>query len=892
MSSKDSGEADLRPGARLGPYEIEDKVGAGGMGEVYRAHDTRLGRRVAVKVLPPWFSSDPDRLRRFEQEARAIAALDHPNVLVVHDVGSHQGSEYLVTELLQGESLGERLGQGPLPVRKAVEIAIQIARGLAAAHDQGIVHRDVKPANVFLTDDGRVKVLDFGLAKLGNPLDAAQEAETLTSPGTILGTVGYLSPEQARGRPADERSDVFALGAVLYEMLTGRRAFQGDSTVGTLAAILNEDPPEMRAATGLVPPAIERVVRRCLEKQPAERFQSARDLGFALEALDLDSGLSAGKAPAAPRLRSLPVSFPWSGSSLVRALALLVLGGLVAGLGGRWLAPPAPPRVTAARPLMGGIPGKPVTWVTDGERVYFTVEQDEGWRTYQVPMAGGEPTLVPMPTESSMICDVSRRHSALLVIGWDGVNNWSADLPVWIIPVPAGSPKRLGIEAFWAGWSPDGDRIAFTGGSQDYSKQRPAVFVAQADGSEARRLWEVPDGYARSARWSRDGRTLSVQYQDESTGEWWLAEMPADGSAPPERVMPTRHGSWTPDHRYLVYEEPLVEAGSKSEGLSRLSVWPQPGVSSLWRRGPSTALTVGPLSFYGPRLSPDGRQILAGGSLTRTETLMYDREEARFVRAPGGPNRSFIDYSPDGRWMAWVDVSTRVLWRARSDGSERLQITLPPLEVGPVRWSPDGSRLAFAGGPDGDRPEAIYVVPRDGGAAEAVSPPGDRPLWDPCWLPDGGTLVWGHIGWEGPITSLDLETGRTSVLRGSELMLGPKCSPTGAVLAAKEWVKGWWLFDPETGTWEDLGPETVRVPLGYPRWSRDGRAIYGLSTTERAVMRFDLASRTLEVLADLQPIEEGPASVQGWMGLGPGDAPLVLRESGMWDLYVLDWQQP
>jgi serine/threonine protein kinase/tetratricopeptide (TPR) repeat protein len=278
----------LAAGFRLGPYEILGQIGAGGMGEVYRARDTRLGREVAIKVLPAGVSSDPDRLRRFEQEARAASALNHPNILTVHDVGTHDGAPYVVSEFLEGETLRERLSAGGFSARKAVECGVQIAQGLAAAHEKGIVHRDLKPENVFLTRDGRAKILDFGLAKLvvseigSVSLTEAPTASPATEPGVILGTIGYMSPEQVRGQPADQRSDIFAFGAILYELLTGQRAFRGESAVEALNAILKEEPPVVSAASPRLSPALDRVVRRCLEKSPEERFQSARDLAFAL----------------------------------------------------------------------------------------------------------------------------------------------------------------------------------------------------------------------------------------------------------------------------------------------------------------------------------------------------------------------------------------------------------------------------------------------------------------------------------------------------------------------------------------------------------------------------------------------------------------------------------
>jgi len=276
----------LTPGEKVGPYEVVSQLGEGGMGEVYRANDSRLHRAVALKVIG-LTGSDGDRLRRFEQEARSIAALNHPNIVAIYDVGTHGEVPYLVTELLEGETLRERLNRGPIPVRKAIEISTQIAQALSAAHERGIVHRDLKPENVYLTKDGHTKLLDFGLAK--EQSSGAATGMTVTSaqttPGTVMGTVGYMSPEQVRGMPADHRSDIFSFGTVLYEMLSGKRAFTGGSSVETMHAILNQEPAEIDTTTVRIPPGLEKIVRHCLEKNPADRFQSARDLTFALAAL-------------------------------------------------------------------------------------------------------------------------------------------------------------------------------------------------------------------------------------------------------------------------------------------------------------------------------------------------------------------------------------------------------------------------------------------------------------------------------------------------------------------------------------------------------------------------------------------------------------------------------
>src|SRR5271157_6619516 len=352
----------LAPGTKLDSYEVLGLLGAGGMGEVYRARDATLKRDVAIKVLPSFVSRDPDRLRRFEQEAQAAAALNHPNILAVYQFGVFQGAPYMVSELLEGSTLREVLRHGAIPVRKAIDYGVQIAHGLAAAHEKGIVHRDLKPENLFVTKDGRVKILDFGLAKLiQRQPDADGAAPTLTAgtdPGMVMGTAGYMSPEQVRGKAVDHRTDIFAFGAILYEMLAGKRAFQRSTSAETMTAILNDDPPSISQIVQATPPGLQRVVHRCLEKNPEQRFHSASDLAFALEALS-----DSGSAPVVAIPQSTRLRWLWAaGAAGVVALAAFVIAW--------WRIPPAVPVVESVTQLTDdGQPKGPM--VSDGSRIYF-----------------------------------------------------------------------------------------------------------------------------------------------------------------------------------------------------------------------------------------------------------------------------------------------------------------------------------------------------------------------------------------------------------------------------------------------------------------------------------------------------------------------------------------
>ena len=890
-----SASGTITPGDRLGPYEIVGPLGAGGMGEVFKARDTRLRRDVALKLLPPSFASDPGRVRRFEQEGRAVGALDHPNVLVVHDVGVHAGLPYLVTELLQGETLRERMRDGGLPPRRALEVAIHVARGLSAAHDKGIVHRDLKPENVFVTRDGRAKVLDFGLARMGGAVELDDDAETQsaggepqTSPGVLLGTVAYMSPEQARGRPADVRSDVFSLGIVLYEMLAGKRPFNGATVADTLTAILREDPPAILPASGVLPPSVERVIRRCLEKEPSERFQTARDVGFALEALSVgsDNGSPAaasssglGDEPARPRRLTA--------RALAQTVAWIALGAGLA-VAARWvLSEPRPSRITHYRALRVGSLGVPQSWATDGERVYFTTADGSGAAaTHQMSLKGGASVRVSVPFRFGSVLGVSRERSSLLMTGYDDPSAVEGALascpPLWEVPVPAGGARQLGVRATSAQWSPDGQRMAYV--------CRPGTLgLAHADGSQAKVLFESPDSLERVA-WSPDGSRLRFGANVLDTQERWIWEVPASGGSP-ERLFQGAVGEWAPNGQSFVYGRVATAIPwGIGQGAAKLDLWEAREAPTMrpWAGRALRPLTSGPLQILAPVFTPDGSRIVLRGQDRRGSLLRYDRASGRFEPLLGGLSGGFLDYSWDGQNVAWVDLNDLTLWRSRRDGSKPLQLTTPPMAVALVRWSPDGSRLAFVARTPATAAR-IYVVSSEGGQAEPISEASD--VWDPNWLPDGKTVLWGRLG-GGGISAFDLETKTLSTLPNTEDLWHLKVSRQGLILAARVTVTGAApavLYDPRNRRREDLGiPE-----FGFANFTSDGQSVVGFGglALGNDIYQFSLRDRRPRKVAELGEIQPtAPVGYRYWMTLDPEDSPVILRDLSTYDLYVLDWE--
>jgi eukaryotic-like serine/threonine-protein kinase len=865
----------LTAGTNLDGYEILGLLGAGGMGEVYRARDALLNREVAIKVLPSFVSQDPERLRRFEHEAQATAALNHPNIVAVYRFGTYKGAPYLVSELLEGLTLGQQLLRGPLPVRKAIDYGIQIALGLAAAHEKGIIHRDLKPENIFVTKDGRVKILDFGLARLTQAQVAPADAATVTLQdrsdlGAVVGTVGYMSPEQVRGATADHRADIFAFGAILYEMLVGRRAFRKSTSAETMTAILHEDAPAIAQIVPSVPPALVRVVHRCLEKNPEQRFQSASDLAFALEALS-DPGTSPPRTVNREWLRKEV----WIGAG---ALAIVLTIILLA-----WLrSSPAKPQVEGIKQLSDDGEGKDefAAIETDGLRIYFTEKYAGNFRLAQVAASGGQvapvTTQIPAAYRASMAPDLS----GLLV----SENAFGGHHPVWFQPLPAGDPRRLGtIEAQGAVFSPEGKQIFYTNGS--------TLYIADQDGANAHKLADLPGGSYWPAV-SPDGKKIRVTvYRDNATSLW---EVGSDGNdvhrlpIPGNDLLNVGYGRWTPDGRYFVFQ------GSR-EG--RTDIWAIAEKSGYLSRSipVATQLTKGPLSCSLPTPSRDGKQVFVQCAKLRGELVRYDRKSQQFVAFLGGISATDAMYSRDGAWVVYLSYPDRSLWRMRADGKDRLQLTYPPMTAWTPHISPDGTKVAFAGAGPASK-SSIYVVSLAGGPPQKIIDD-TSDAFNPYWAPDGNALAFqSNLPGTGPLEEnsweihvVDLATGSVSVIPQSRGKSSPVWASPAALVAGQVDGSKLFRYDFKTQIWSDLasGP--------FSDWnSTDGKYVYcaTMEPSPPAAVRIRVSDGRLEALADLTGLRRIVTYGSKELSLTPDGELLFTRDIGTQEIYALNIRWP
>jgi len=699
----------LESGVRIGSFEIVAPIGAGGMGEVYRARDPRLGRDVAVKLLPPGVATNADRLQRFEQEARAAGMLNHPNLLTVYELGMHDETPYIATELLEGETLRTRLEGGvALAPRKAIDIAVQIANGLAAAHEKGIVHRDLKPDNLFLTRDGRVKILDFGLAKLLGAATTPQESTMKmqhTAPGTVMGTVGYMSPEQVRGEEVDHRTDIFAFGTILYEMLAGKRAFARDSSVETLNAILKDDPPELTSTGHVVPPALQKIVDHCLEKNPAARFQSAKDVAFHLETItSTDSGPSGVTLARASRGRAAVVA-----AAIALALIASAATWLVARRSGR-VEQPSLHQLTYRRGTV-----RSARFAPDGQTVVYGAAWDGApLRMFQTRVT--ELESAPLPLPDGDILSIASTGELAVSIGRK-FDAWTSEGTLATASLLGGASRPLVERANCADYSPDGKEMAAVrrNGNSDV-----------LEWPLGKQLLET-NGYFSHVRISRDGKHLA------------FLDHPFFGDNRGDLVVIDRSGKKT----ILVHDWAAIE------GIA----WSADG-SEVWFTGDRDG-SVGNFELYGVDLTGKLRRVWYVPS---NITLLDVSRDGRVLVTSGGLTGSIYGQRPtdarerDLTFLTWADAdaltpdgNTLIVTSYGAGAGAYYSTYLRPFDGAYERLgegraghlSPDGKWIIAMRYSD---PTQVLLHPIGAGTTRVLDTKGKQPV-NADWLPDGRVVI-------------------------------------------------------------------------------------------------------------------------------------------------------
>jgi eukaryotic-like serine/threonine-protein kinase len=809
----------LTSGTRVGPYEITGALGAGGMGEVYRARDTRLDRDVAIKVLPASYSADSDRLRRFEQEARAASQLNHPNIVTVHDFGTHDGSPYVVQELLEGETLRERIASGGLGTRKATDYALAMAQGLAAAHGKGIVHRDLKPENIFITADGRVKILDFGLAKLlatdgdASAVGSDRTATLHTLPGVVMGTVGYMSPEQVRAQPTDARSDIFSFGAILYEMLTGCRAFQRDTSAETMAAILKEEPPEVSASGKNVPPSLQRIADHCLEKSPELRFQSAKDLAFALSALSGSGTASNLSAVAAPRQRRW---LPWAA---IAAAAVVAAGLLFAYL---FVMQPAPAeQMQFAIPVQGDAVNLALS--ADG-RMLALVERDdqsgenmlyfervgasgatrlEGTEGASYPFwspddanigffADGKLQKIAIASGSPQVL-ATASHGRGGAWGSRGVIVYSPDAggPLWHVNADGRGVAPLTDKVYlstedshrWVQFLPDGNHFLFYAGSFEVATaSKDGIYISSLAAREKRLVvsTEANAAYANGRLYYRNDRGSLVA----------VPFSPGDGKVTGDPVVISDHLSYEPSVAYSAFaaggDGTVVYSAGASAGVLSELVWYDQSGKELGRIG-----TPGVIA--NPSIAPDGSRVVVDAADLKTTN---------------------------------VDIWTEDLTHNTAS-----RLTFDPAEEATGAWSHDGRTIAYRF--NGSDAGILDIKPASGREAARhiySTHPQDDILPNSWTLDDKSVLcTYQPAAGGSSLVLVDIASGKAA-----PFLTGKGNETNGMISPDGKWVA---YASNDSGEWEIYATTFPRAqgkwqvsPSGgtEPRWRSDGKGIFYL----------------------------------------------------------------
>jgi len=863
-------------------YEILEKVGEGGMGEVYRARDSQLGREVAIKVLPASFSDDAQRLRRFELEARTTGALNHPNLITVFGLGTYDGGPYIVMELVEGETLRRAINSGRITESKAIDYGIQIARGLAASHDKGITHRDLKPGNIFLTRDGRVKILDFGLAKLAD--SAAQELATTiaatTTPGTVLGTVGYMSPEQVRGEGADARSDLFSLGVVLFEMLTGRRAFEGDTAVGVMNAILTEDPPSI--SSGL--PAADRVVRRCMEKQPEERFQSGHDLAFALEAIQA----SGESMPVTPVSGGGRARLPRRVALGIAALALLA-GGYLLGRARLTDRAPATTWASLFRPLhmsqqtfLEGSEGQ-VNISPDGQSIVFVKRpalESDGADIW-MQRVGGENAI-------NLTADTAQHdyHPAFSPDGQRVAFRSERDGGgIFVMGSTGEAVRRLTDFGYNPAWSPDGRFLVVADEAIFHPFGRSLVSALWRVDVTTLQTEKIYPGDAVQPRWSPRGDRIAFWGLPEGTGKRVLYTIPVAGGEPVALTDDDFFNwapEWSSDGKILFFS---------SDRLGSMDIWGLPIDPDTGRSaGSPFLLTLSADASRWPSLSRDGRRLAY--ATQRTQKIMGRVPVDLEAGTIGEPQdlwttpREVWKMAPsyDGKWIvSKIAEPSEDLFVSAVDGSGLRRLTDDAYKDRVPIWTHDSSRIIFFS--DRSGLYQTWSVRPDGSGLTQLTDLANG-VTDSRPSPDGKLLVTASLGRAGlvdltgdlPATEIDWLPN----LPNGELFYATDFSPDGTHLLGIAEDYSVWIYSVADQTYERVAD---RSP--YPIWQNDQRILIPEGGKLLAV---DLPSKRQSVVFEFPNGFQHQFEISGWKVIDTANGQWIyyLKASSEGDIWMLE----